>query len=413
MPIALIDCNSFYASCEKIFRPDLKDSPVIVLSNNDGCIVAMSPEAKKLNIPRGAPLYKLEHMLAKNSVKIFSSNYTLYGDISKRVMSIIMDSSDSVEVYSIDEAFANWDFYDPVDEAYRLRKKIKQWTGMPVSIGLAETKTLAKIANHIGKKQHSGLFWLREEIREKILKGTPIQDIWGIGRQTALFLREKKIMTAYDFILLEDWWIKKHLTIVGLRTKWELQGKHSINFENGTKENRSIVSSKSFGMPITALADLLEGTKSYVHDAFHKMSQQRLKAKSVTFYLTTNHFRKNDKQYRNSITMDLEDYSDYLPDFIKAADKGIRQIYKEGFKYKKTSVMLTDLKTSKEITPDLFTMNDPRKKMVQESINNINSRYGKGTIGCNLQIKKDKWSMKRKLLSPEYTTKWYDIPNIY
>ncbi len=413
MPIALIDCNSFYASCEKIFRPDLKDRPVVVLSNNDGCIVAMSSEAKKLKIPRGAPLFKVKELIDRYKVEVFSSNYTLYGDISSRVMSIIMESTDTVEVYSIDEAFANWNFQDPIDYAYLIRKRIKMWTGMPVSIGIAETKTLAKIANHIGKKSCNGLFWLQEEYREEILRDTPIEDVWGIGRQLALFLRSRNIMTAYDFIQQEDWWVKKHLTIVGLRTKWELQGRASINFEEEVKENRAIMSSKSFGNPITELDDLLEGTKSYVHDAFHKMSKQKLKAKSITLYLTTNSFRKNDMQYRNSITMELEDYSDYLPDFIKAADKGIRQIFREGYKYKKTSVLLTDLKLPKEITPDLFTLKDPRKDKIRDCVNELNMRYGKGTVVCNLKRGSgNRWTMKRELLSPEYTTKWKDLPKV-
>ncbi|MGL1890783.1 MAG: Y-family DNA polymerase [Spirochaetaceae bacterium] len=409
--IALIDCNSFYASCERVFRPDLKGRPIVVLSNNDGCIVAMSSEAKKLEIPRGTPLFKLKELFRKKKVKVFSSNYTLYGDLSKRIMNIIMDSSDSVEVYSIDEAFADWDFSDPIEQAVDLRKRILKWVGMPVSIGLAQTKTLAKVANHIGKKNSSGIFWLREEIRESVLKDTPIEDIWGIGRQKALLLRSRNVYTAYDFIQLEDWWIKKHMSIVGLRTKWELEGINFINMEEEVKENRAIISSKSFGTPATELEDLIEATKNYVQDAFHKMIRQKLKAKKITFYLTTNYFRTNDKQYRNSIDMDLENYSDYLPDFIKAAEKGIRQIFRPGFKYKKTSVLLTDLKLNREITPDLFTIEDPRKSKIQNSVNEINLRYGKGTITCTLnRTKKPKWRMKRELLSPEYTTNWDELP---
>ncbi|MBN2618601.1 MAG: Y-family DNA polymerase [Spirochaetales bacterium] len=410
MPIALIDCNSFYASCEKVFRPDLKDKPVVVLSNNDGCIVAMSPEAKKLNIPRGTPLFKLQELFKKNDVHVFSSNYTLYGDLSSRIMSLIMESSDNVEVYSIDEAFANWNFSDPLSQAADIRKKIKKWIGMPVSIGIAETKTLAKIANHIGKKEANGLFWIREEIREDILKETPIEDVWGIGRQSALFLRNKNIFTAYDFIQLEDWWVKKYMTIVALRTKWELMGKKAINMEQEVKENRAILSSKSFGNPITDLDDLIEATKSYAHDAFHKMVRQNLKAKSLSIYLTTNRFRENEKQYMNSITMDLPDYSDYLPDFIKAVDRGIRMIYKEGYKYKKTSVMFIDLRLTKELTPDIFAINDGRKDRVQKSINEINKKYGKNCVVCN--IPRDtlpKWKMKRDLLSPQYTTNWEEL----
>lgn len=413
MPMILADCNSFYASCEKVFRPDLRDRPVVVLSNNDGCIVAMSREAKRLKIPRGTPLFKLQNLFRQNHVEVFSSNYTLYGDISRRIMSIIMDASDKVEVYSIDEAFADWSFQNPVEEAMKLRKRVLQWVGMPISIGIAETKTLAKIANHIGKREQNGLFWLREEIREDILKETPIEDIWGVGRQIALFLRARDIYTAYDFTQLDDWWVKKHLTIVSLRTKWELMGRPSIDMEEERKENRAIVSSKSFGNPITELDDLIEATKSYVHDAFHKMVSQGLKAKAVNFYLTTNRFRKEDKQYKNSITIDLPDYSGYLPDFVKAAETAIRQIYRSGFRYKKTSVLLIDLRPSREITPDLFSVEDPRKKSIQKAVNSINERYGKNTVKCFTAAEKSpKWKMKRELLSPHYTTNWNELPLI-
>lgn len=413
MPLALIDCNSFYASCERVFRPDLVGKPIVVLSNNDGCIIAMSSEAKSLNIPRGTPTYKLKNLFKEKDVNVFSSNYTLYGDLSKRIMNIIMEASDSVEVYSIDEAFADWGFLSPIDEACKLRNKIYKWVGIPVSIGVAETKTLAKIANHIGKKARTGIFQITEDIREEILKETPIEDVWGIGRQSALLLRSKNVFTAYDLTTKEDWWVKKNLTIVGLRTKWELAGQKSIEFEEESKENRAIISSKSFGMPIEELEDLIEGTKSYVHDAFHKMVKQKLKAKSVVFYLTTNRFRDTDKQYKNSIKMDLPEYSDYLPDFIKAAEKGIRLIYREGFKYKKTSVMLINLRLTTELTPELFVLTDPRKAKLQQAVNSINSRYGKGAIGCNITKNKNpKWKMNRDFLSPRYTTNWEDLPKI-
>lgn len=411
MSVALIDCNSFYASCEKVFRPDLKKSPVVVLSNNDGCIVAMSPEAKKLNIPRGTPLFKLQKLFRDNGVKIFSSNYALYGDISKRVMDIIRDSSDSVEVYSIDEAFADWNFADPLESAMTLRKNILNWVGMPVSIGIAETKTLAKLANHIGKRQKDGLFILREDIREDILKETPIQDIWGIGRQTTLFLRNRGILTAYDFICQDEWFIKKKLSIVGLRTLWELKGIPSISMEENIKDNRAIMSSKSFGNPIEDIENLKEATRSYISDALNKMMSQKLKAKEITIYLTTNYFKKADRQYKNSITIELDDYSDYLPDFVKAGMKGLSQIYKKGFRYKKTGVFLTGLKHNEDITPDLFVIQDPRKEKLQKCINSINKRYGKGVVNCNLNREKNpEWEMKRDQLSPGYTTRWNDLP---
>lgn len=413
MSIALIDCNSFYASCEKCFRPDLRNSPVVVLSNNDGCIVAMSKEAKKLDIPRGTPLFKLQNLFRSRGVKIFSSNYALYGDLSKRVMDIISLSSDSVEIYSIDEAFANWDFTDPLEEARELRKRVYKWVGIPVSIGIAETKTLAKVANHIGKKSRDGLFVITPETRESILKNTPVEDIWGIGRQKALFLRNRGVFTAWEFTQKEEWWIKKHLTIVGLRTYWELKGRPSITMEEEVKDNQAILSSKSFGNPITELIDLLEATKEYVNDALNKMIRQDLKAREITIFLMTNRFRKNDKQYRNSITIEFPSYTSYLPDFIKATDKGLRQIYRSGYRYKKTGVLLTDLKNSKDIIPDLFQIEDPRKKRIEESVKEINMKYGKGVINCNPVRKTDlKWKMRRELLSPSYTTKWGDIPKV-
>lgn len=413
MSLALIDCNSFYASCERIFRPDLADTPIVVLSNNDGCIVAMSKEAKALNIPRGTPLFKLKDLFRRNNVQVFSSNYSFYGDISKRVMDIISNSSDCVEIYSIDEAFADWNFKNSMKEAKKLRSNIFRWVGMPVSIGIAPTKTLAKIANHIGKKYTDGLFLINETNRIDILKNTPVQEIWGVGRNISNFLVQNGIKTAYDFTNQDEWWVKKNISIVGLRTMWELKGIPSITFENEVKDNKAIMSSKSYGEPITDLEDLIEATKSYVNDAHFKMVKQKLKAKSITLYLTTNFFRQQDKQYKNSITISFPDYTDYLPELITGAEKGIRQIFRDGFKYKKSSAMLTELKSRNEIIPDLFTLTDPRKDKIQQCVNDLNKRYGKATLHCNLnREKKPKWKMRREFLSPSYTTKWSDIPSI-
>lgn len=409
--IALIDCNSFYASCEKVFRPDLKNKPVIILSNNDGCIVAMSREAKALGIPRGKPLFKVKDIIEKYNVTVFSSNYTLYGDISKRIMSIIIDSSDNVEVYSIDEAFANWDFNDPVKEAYNLRNKIFQWVGVPVSIGIAKTKTLAKIANHIGKKGN-GIFTITEENREKVLSKTPVEDVWGIGRQNAKKLIVGGIKTALQFSKLDDYWVKKSMSIVGLRTLWELRGKPSINMEVETKEYKGIVSSKSFGEPIEDIENLLEATSAFTCDAINKLNSQKLKAKSITVYLTTNRFREGDKQYKNSICVDLPDYSNYLPDFIKAAKAGLKQIYRPGFKYKKTMVLLNNIKSQKILQPDLFSPQKTKHDKITEAVNEINIKYGKNTVSCTSNSKINRWKMRREWLSPKYTTSWEDLRRV-
>lgn len=373
----------------------------------------MSKEAKELNIPRGTPLFKLKELFHRNNVQVFSSNYSFYGDISKRVMDIISDSSNSVEIYSIDEAFADWNFTNPITEAKKLRSNILEWVGMPVSIGIAPTKTLAKIANHIGKKYKGGLFCIDETNRINILKETPVQEIWGIGRNISNFLVQSGIKTAHDFINQDEWWVKKNITIVGLRTMWELKGIPSITFENEVKDNKAIMSSKSYGTPITELEDLIEATKSYVNDAHFKMVGQKLKARSITICLTTNFFRKQDKQYKNSITISFPDYTDYLPELISGAEKGIRQIFRAGFKYKKSSVLLTELKNRSEIIPDLFSLTDPRKDKIQECVNDLNKRYGKGTLHCNLNRDREpKWKMRREFLSPCYTTKWSDLPLI-
>lgn len=409
--IALIDCNSFYASCEKVFRPDLKDRPVVVLSNNDGCIVAMSREAKSLGIKRGKPLFQVQELINKHNVAVFSSNYTLYGDLSKRIMNILTDASDSVEVYSIDEAFANWDFIDPIEHAEELIKKVYQWVGIPISIGIARTKTLAKIANHIAKKKGTP-FVLTERNRENILTQTSIDDVWGIGRQNTLKLVHHGIKNVYQFTVMDDYWVKKNMSITGIRTLWELRGKPSIDVETETKDYKSIMSSKSFGSPIDDLENLIEATASYTADAVNKLNSQHLKARSITIYLTTNMFRKNDSQYKNSITIDLSYHTNYLPDFVKAAKAGLFQIYRKDYKYKKTAVLLSNIVHSKNIQPDLFYSTDDRKDKIQKVVLEINKKYGKNTISSITKSKDAKWRMKRENLSPRYTTSWDEIRSV-
>ena len=404
--IALIDCNSFYASCEKIFRPDLKDSPVVVLSNNDGCIVAMSREAKSLGIPRGEPLFKVKKILENNNVTIFSSNYTLYGDISKRVMRIISDFSTNTEVYSIDEAFTDWDFEEPFKAATELRDRIKQWVGITVSIGIAPTKTLAKLANGVGKELQSGVYRIEPTDIEKNLKTSSIRKVWGLGKQSCLLLDRYKIKTAWDLTCQKESWVKEKLSITGLRTLWELKGISAITIDNSITP-LSIVSSKSYGEKISTIDDIIEATKSFIHDAVDKLQNRSLKAKSISIYLEA-------KMGKDRITVDLPEKTNYLPFFIKAVTFGIKQIYREGRRYKKSGVIIHSLSPEKEIQGELFTSYNTKKRKLQSVVRELNCKYGRRTVHCSLNSSKNpKWGMRQNYLSKQYTTNWRELPNIY
>ena len=263
--IALVDCNNFYASCERVFRPDLEQKPIVVLSNNDGCVIARSNEAKKLGIKMGEPAFKKKEVFKKNKVQIFSTNFVLYGDMSKRVMSILKKNSKDIEIYSIDEAFLECYNEDLENYAVNLRNKVKKWTGIPVSVGIAKTKVLAKIANHIAKKyKKSGAFVLdNQEIIEKALKFTAVEDIWGIGKNYAKKLKEYGINTAYDLTCIEESWIKKNFSVVGLRIVQELKGINCLEIESEYKKKKNICTSRSFGQPVSDYNKLKEALSTF------------------------------------------------------------------------------------------------------------------------------------------------------
>lgn len=415
---ALVDCNNFYASCEAVFEPKFIGKPLVILSNNDGCIVARSAEAKKLNFKFGLPYFKHKKLIKKHNVQVLSSNYTLYGDMSKRVMDTLKLFSPDIEIYSIDEAFLllnGFENRDLCNYGKKIKDTVRKHTGIPVSIGIANTKTLAKAANKIAKKydKYNGLFsFINVENISDYLKYLDVSDIWGIGFKYSDFLKKKGINTAKDLINLSDDWIKQHLKITGLRTVMELRGISCINdtFEFVNKKN--IGCSRSFGKSVNNYNDLKEALITYASSAAKKLRRQKSAAQAVLVYITTNRFKENEPQYSNSITLPLSPASSFTPDIIKLAVKGLKTIYKKGYNYKKTGILLLDIVQENKIQLDLFNNNEKSdiNNNLSSIIDNINVKYGKNILKyAGGGINQD-WKMKRGKLSPEYTTNWQDLP---
>jgi DNA polymerase V len=402
--IALVDCNSFYASCEKVFRPDLRDKPVVVLSNNDGCVVAMSKEAKKLGIARGATYFEVKKELEAAGVIAFSSNYTLYDNLSNRVMRVLKDYCQDVEVYSIDEAFMVLE--GTHDEllmmAKDIRSKILQWIGIPVSVGIAKTKTLAKVANKQAKKSKDGVCYPREEEWSSILEDTQVGDIWGVGYRYEKRLINLNIKTAADFIKLEDTWVKKQMTINGLRTLWELRGRPSITWEDGPPSKQGIISSKGFGNLVKSLDELLEAGTDYAHTAVGKLRRQKSTCQIIQTYVSTNPFREQDAQYSNGCRRVLEHPTSYTPDIVGEVRNQIRYLFRPGFNYKRVSVFLTAIEQENRGQLDLFYKPDPRKAMIMDAVDRINLKNGYSLVHCSPKKPGHSWDMRRELLSPKY-----------
>ncbi len=409
--IGLVDCNSFYASCEKLFRPDLYRRPVVVLSNNDGCIVAMSPEAKALGIRRGVPYFQVRSDLQLYDAAVFSSNYALYQSISNRVMDLLEELFPCVEVYSIDEAFVH--LPDAGAEAgaavQQAKKEVDRCVGIPVSIGVGRTKTLAKIANRYAKL--SGCFVLHPEMEQEALQSIPVADVWGIGPRKGRFLLRRGIRTAWDLRGASEYWIKKHLTIVTLRTLWELQGKPSVADEVPCSPKKGILSSQGFSSEITRLEDMRQVIAFYAEKTAAKLSAQGSSAGFVTVHIRTHRF-KEQKQYVNSMTIRLDPPSRYPPDIIAAAQRGLDRIYREGFAYAKAGVYLTgiDLPESRQL--NLFCREDPRKAAVEQAVSDIHGRYGRRSIHTLGSGGTHQWAMRQNLLSPRYTTRWEELPQV-
>jgi DNA polymerase V len=415
--IALIDCNNFYASCERIFNPKLIRKPIVVLSNNDGCIITRSAEAKKLGIKMGEPYFKAKRIIDKNNVKVFSSNYSLYGDISQRVMETLARFTPDIEIYSIDEAFLRlngFENYELSKYCSYIRRTIKQWIGIPVSIGISSTKTLSKIANNLAKKnkEYDGVCILKTwfDINEA-LKLTPIEDVWGIGGRLSVFLQKYNIKTAYDFIQLDKGWVRKNMGVVGEKTFLELCGVSSIELELIPSDKKSCCVSRSFSKPIEKIDDLEESISAYGTRVSEKIREEGLVAESMVVFVLTNYFNKKEKQYSNSIKLQLSFPTNNSIKIVKRALEGIKKIYREGYRYKKAGVILYGLSKSSRVKGLLDYDRESSDRMMN-TIDRINERYGSSTIRLASEGIKKSWKMKRESVSPCYTTSFDDLVQV-
>ena len=412
---ALVDCNNFYVSCERLFKPRLQHRPVVVLSNNDGCIIARSEEAKALGITMGEPFYKVESFLKKHGVKVFSSNYALYGDLSYRVMDVLQQLEPEVEVYSIDEAFVVLPEIKGCslkDYGSYIRQQIKQYVGLPVSIGIGPTKTLAKLANKVAKKEkrYDGVFDIAEyESVNALLAKFSTNDIWGIGRRYTEKLQRYGINDALGLKNANDDWLRKNLTVVGLRTAMELRGTSCLAVEDVSAARKSIVSSRSFGTPVARLEELKEAVASYVTIATEKLRSQNLTASSLHVFLLTNRFKKSQPQYSASQTVRLGSPTANTSILISQAIGCLEQIYKSGYQYQKTGVMLTELTSADSQQMSLFGGDVERPELMQ-ALDRVNARWGRNTLQYAAAGIEKKWSMKQQYKSQAFTTRWDELP---
>jgi len=415
--IALIDCNNFYASCERIFNPKLMRKPIVVLSNNDGCIITRSAEAKKLGIKMGEPYFKAKKIIDKNNIKVFSSNYSLYGDISQRVMETLARFAPDIEIYSIDEAFLGlngFENYELSKYCSYIRRTIKQWVGIPVSIGVSSTKTLSKIANNLAKKnkEYDGVCILKTwfDINEA-LKLTSIEDVWGIGRRLSIFLQKYNIKTAYDFIQLDKGWIRKNMGVVGERTFLELCGVSCIELDLIPSDKKSCCVSRSFSKPIEKIYDLEESVSAYGTRVAAKIREEGLVAESMSVFVLTNYFNRKEKQYSNSIKLQLPFPTNNTIKIVKRALQGIRKIYREGYRYKKAGVILYGLSNSNHVK-GLLDYDRESSDMIMNTMDRINGRYGSSTIRLASEGIEKSWRMRRESVSPCYTTNFDDLVEV-
>ena len=415
--IALIDCNNFYASCERIFNPKLIGKPIVVLSNNDGCIIARSKEAKKLGIKMGEPYFKAKNIIEKNKVEVFSSNYSLYGDISQRVMETLSSFSSEVEIYSIDEAFLGlngFENYELKTYCNHIRQTINKWVGIPVSIGVGPTKTLSKIANNLAKKNsnYKGVCILENKIEiKKALNETSIEDVWGIGRSLSIFLKKYNIDTAHHFSEMDRGWIRKNMGVVGEKTYLELNGVSCLDLDLVPSDKQSCCVSRSFSRPIEKLFDLEESISTYGSRVSEKIREEGLVAESMSIFVLTNHFNRREKQYSNSIKLHLPFPTNNSIKIVKRSLEGIRKIYRPGYKYKKAGIILYGL-SRQNVTKGLLDYDREASDSIMQTIDKINNRYGGETIKIASEGIKKIWRMKRENVSPCYTTRFDELVEV-
>ena len=422
---ALVDGNNFFVSCERVFRPSLNGLPVVVLSNNDGCAIARSNEAKALGIAMGAPWFKIRHMAESDGLVALSANFALYGDLSDRMMSLAAGLGPAQEVYSIDESFIDLTGVrgDLVERSHKIRSRILQWVGIPCGIGIGSTKTLAKLANHVAKTaerkpgsypaqlaQVCDLATLTPDELDTVLAATPVNEVWGVGRQITKQLTQSGITTVLDLVGLDPAMVKRRWSVMLERTVRELQGMPCIDLDHAPAPKQEIACTRSFGHPITELRDLNEAVTEFASRAAQKLRKQGSTTSQVLVFIRTSPFRK-DTQYSRSTTVPLRRPSADTAVIVQAALAGLKTIYQPGFNYAKAGVMLLDLQSDMVQQGELDLEADDTKdrSRLMSALDGINDRYGRGTLmmaSAGLAGDRRQWSMKQERRTPGYTTDW-------
>ncbi|MFL2852368.1 MAG: Y-family DNA polymerase [Candidatus Pelagibacter sp.] len=410
-----MDCNSFYVSCERLFNPKINNKPTVVLSNNDGCVISRSTEAKKIGIKMGEPYFKVKELVKKNNVHIFSSNYALYGDISRRVMKTLKSFSDKIEIYSIDEAFVDLSHIEEKEvENYgkQIRERILKWTGIPTSVGISNTKTLSKVANHLAKKNKTGVIYLKENIDET-LKDFHITDIWGVGKQLSKLYIKNGIDTAYKLKNISNTWVKKSTNVLGAKTVMELRGITCINLETHELKRKSCCVSRSFGKKVESLEKLQESITIHCLNAAEKIRNDNQTTRSITIYIRTSPFDKNRKYYSNSITLDLPVATSNSLEIVKSAINGLKKIYKYGYFYQKAGIILSKLREASENEFNLLApIMESKSETLMKAIDFTNAKYGRNAISIAQAGINNSWKMKREHSSKIDTASFDSLPKV-
>ena len=414
---AHIDCNNFYVSCERVFNPSLNGKPVIVLSNNDGCAISRSNEAKALCIPMGAPAFKYKEIIEENNVHVFSANFPLYGDMSNRVMSILATFCPVQEIYSIDECFLDLSGFDVDLKEYglQMKERVYKWTGLPISIGIAPTKSLCKVATRVAKKfpkeTNSVHVIDSEELRIKALKWLEIGEVWGIGRQYTKKLLAKNIKNAYQFTCMGDDWVKKHMSIVGLRLKHDLQGIPSIMIEE-VKDKKNIATTRTFDYNTENYEDVKERIVTFTTKCAEKLRKQGSCCNSIQVFIATNFYRKDLPQYSNSICIKLPFATNSTFELAEYAVVGLEQIFKKGYAYKRAGVFVMDFTPENNQQLNLFQNRNAKHIPIMKAMDKLNRKYGCDLLRLGAQAPGKTWRMKQEKLSPHYTTNINEVLTI-
>lgn len=416
MIVGLVDCNNFYCSCERVFQPELRGKPIVVLSNNDGCVIARSAEAKTLGIPMGAPYFKHRKDMERQNIVVRSSNYALYGDMSNRVMTVLAHLAPNVEVYSIDECFLDLNGLNHMDltaYARHIKETVEKWTGIPVAIGIGSTKTLAKIANRLAKKstKASGVLDLsNSQWVDHALAKTEVGDVWGIGRRWASMLTSRGVHTAKDLRDAEDGWVRQKMGVVGLRTVMELRGTPCVDLEVAAPDKQTVCVSRSFGSPMTEQISLHDAISTFAMRAAEKIRKAGLVAGAVNVFVRTDPFRSDQEQYSNSATIGLTPFTNHTQPILSAAQRGLWSIFRENYRYKKAGILLLDLVRQEDAPRTLFDQPCETDNKLMSAFDAINNRFGTGSVSYGQLRKTRTWYMTQNHVSPHYTTRWDELP---